>query len=145
MELKDVMGAAEKVQKITADTNIIEAVQAHPEIMQVFADYGLGCIGCMASSFESIGEGAGAHGIDVPALIEDLNACIAEYEGEQAENKRFRGALPGTPTEPQKGCCLFPLGAGPQHPFLMRLFSLCFSGTCPCSRRRIPCRRSVPA
>ena len=53
--------------------------------MQVFADYGLGCIGCMASSFESIGEGAGAHGIDVPALIEDLNACIAEYEGEQAE------------------------------------------------------------
>ena len=85
MESKDVMGAAEKVQKITADTNIIEAVQAHPEIMQVFADYGLGCIGCMASSFESIGEGAGAHGIDVPALIEDLNACIAEYEGEQAE------------------------------------------------------------
>ncbi len=30
------------LDEITADTNIIEAVQAHPEIMQVFADYGLG-------------------------------------------------------------------------------------------------------
>ena len=57
---------------ITADTNIIEAVQAHPEIMQVFADYGLGCIGCMAAQFETIGEGAGAHGLDVPALIKDI-------------------------------------------------------------------------
>ena len=37
MEVKDVKNAADV---ITADTNIIEAVQAHPEIMQVFADYG---------------------------------------------------------------------------------------------------------
>ena len=73
MEVKDVKNAAEV---ITADTNIIEAVQAHPEIMQVFADYGLGCIGCMAAQFETIGEGAGAHGLDVPALIKDINDCI---------------------------------------------------------------------
>ncbi len=73
MEVKDVKNAADV---ITADTNIIEAVQAHPEIMQVFADYGLGCIGCMASQFETIGEGAGAHGLDVPALIKDINECI---------------------------------------------------------------------
>ena len=31
---------------ITKDTGIIEAVQNHPEIMEVFAEYGLGCIGC---------------------------------------------------------------------------------------------------
>ena len=76
MEVKDVKNAADV---ITADTNIIEAVQAHPEIMQVFADYGLGCIGCigcMAAQFETIGEGAGAHGLDVPALIKDINECI---------------------------------------------------------------------
>ena len=70
MEVKDVKNAADV---ITADTNIIEAVQAHPEI---FADYGLGCIGCMAAQFETIGEGAGAHGLDVPALIKDINECI---------------------------------------------------------------------
>ena len=73
MEVNDVKKAADV---ITADTNIIEAVQAHPEIMQVFADYGLGCIGCMAARFETIGEGAGAHGLDVPALIKDINECI---------------------------------------------------------------------
>ncbi len=66
--------------KITRDTNIIEAVQAHPEIIEVFGQYGLGCIGCMASQFESIGEGASAHGLDVDALIEDINACIEANE-----------------------------------------------------------------
>ena len=68
---------------ITTDTGIIEAVQSHPEIMEVFADYGLGCSGCMAAHFETIGQGAGAHGIDVDALIEDINKVIAEH----AENK----------------------------------------------------------
>ena len=66
---------------ITADTNIIEAVQSHPEILEVFAQYGLGCVGCMASHFESIGQGAGAHGIDVEAFIADCNKIIAETTG----------------------------------------------------------------
>ena len=64
---------------ITKDTGIIEAVQSHPEIMEGFAEYGLGCIGCMAAHFETIGQGAGAHGIDVDALIEDINKVIAEH------------------------------------------------------------------
>ena len=64
---------------ITKDTGIIEAVQSHPEIMEVFAEYGMGCIGCMAAHFETIGQGAGAHGIDVDALIEDINKVIAEH------------------------------------------------------------------
>ena len=68
---------------ITEDAGIIEAVQSYPEIMEVFAEYGLGCIGCMAAHFETIGQGAGAHGIDVDALIADINKVIAEH----AENK----------------------------------------------------------
>ena len=63
---------------ITEDTGIIEAVQTHPEIMEVFFAYGLGCVGCMAAHFETIGQGAGAHGIDVAALIADCNKVIAE-------------------------------------------------------------------
>ena len=63
---------------ITKDTGIIEAVQKYPQIVQIFQAYGLGCIGCMAAHFETIGEGAGAHGIDVDALIADLNECIAD-------------------------------------------------------------------
>ena len=62
---------------ITKDTDIIDAVQNHPEILDVFTKYGLGCVGCMAAHYESIGQGAGAHGIDVEALVADLNKAIA--------------------------------------------------------------------
>ena len=69
---------------VTKDTGIIEAVQNHPEIMEVFAEYGLGCIGCMAAHFETIGQGAGAHGIDVDALGGD-NSEYASFEGHTRE------------------------------------------------------------
>ena len=42
---------------ITKDTGIIDAVQQHPEILEVFAKYGLGCVGCMAAHYETIGQG----------------------------------------------------------------------------------------
>ena len=61
---------------ITKDTGIIEAVQNHPEILEVFAAYGLGCVGCMAAHYETIGQGA--HGIDVDALIADINKVISD-------------------------------------------------------------------
>ena len=63
---------------ITKDTGIIEAVQNHPEILQVFAEYGLGCVGCMAARFETLEQGAAAHGIDIEALVADLNKAIAD-------------------------------------------------------------------
>ena len=65
--------------KITKDTGIIDAVQQHPEIIEVFQNYGLGCIGCMAAHYETIGQGAGAHGLDVDALVEDINKKIGEH------------------------------------------------------------------
>ena len=64
--------------KITKDTGIIDAVQQHPEIIEVFQNYGLGWIGCMAAHYETIGQGAGAHGLDVDALVSDINKKIAE-------------------------------------------------------------------
>ena len=63
---------------ITKDTGIIEAVQNHPEILQVFAEYGLGGVGCMAARFETLEQGAAAHGIDIEALVADLNKAIAD-------------------------------------------------------------------
>ncbi|MCQ2380920.1 MAG: DUF1858 domain-containing protein [Acidaminococcaceae bacterium] len=63
---------------ITKDTGIIEAVQQHPELLEVFAEFGLGCVGCMASQFETIGEGAGEHGLDVDAFIKACNEKLKE-------------------------------------------------------------------
>lgn len=71
------------MEKVTADSPIILTVQQHPEIIEIFMQYGLGCVGCMAANFETIGQGATAHGLDVDALIADINDCIATAEGDK--------------------------------------------------------------
>ncbi|MDR1831649.1 MAG: DUF1858 domain-containing protein [Fusobacteriaceae bacterium] len=63
---------------ITRDSNILKAVQEYPIIAQVFRKYGLGCIGCMISSGETLGEGLQAHGMDVDKVITEINQLIAQ-------------------------------------------------------------------
>jgi hybrid cluster-associated redox disulfide protein len=58
---------------ITKEMSIIDIVENHPNTIEVFQRYGMGCIGCMASRFENVEQGALAHGIDVDSLIKDLN------------------------------------------------------------------------
>ena len=58
---------------ITKETTIEEVVKQYPETMMVFMKHGLHCVGCHVSSFESIEEGAMAHGVDVDILVADLN------------------------------------------------------------------------
>ena len=36
----------------------------------------MGCIGCLAARFETLGQGAEVHGIDVDQLVDDLNAAL---------------------------------------------------------------------
>lgn len=61
---------------ITKDMSITEAVEKYPETVEVFLNAGMHCLGCMASRFENIEQGAVAHGIDVDKLIEELNKAI---------------------------------------------------------------------
>ena len=63
-------------QKITKNMNIEEVIKKHPEIVEIFTKYGFHCIGCAAASFESIEDGAKAHGVTVEEIIEDLNKAI---------------------------------------------------------------------
>ena len=58
---------------ITKENTIEEVVTNYPESVMVFTKHGLHCVGCHVSAFESIEEGAMAHGIDVDALVADLN------------------------------------------------------------------------
>ena len=62
---------------ITKETTIEEVVKKYPETMVVFMKHGLHCVGCHVSTFESIEEGAMAHGVDVDALVIDLNKVIS--------------------------------------------------------------------
>ena len=62
--------------KITADMNIREVIEKHPEVVPVFQKYNMGCIGCIASSFEKLSDIANVHGIDVEKFVEELNEII---------------------------------------------------------------------
>ena len=64
------------MSKITKDMGLLEIVQSHPETIEVFQKYGLGCIGCAAARFENLEAGAKVHGIDVDKMVEDLNSAI---------------------------------------------------------------------
>jgi hybrid cluster-associated redox disulfide protein len=61
---------------ITKDMGITEIVSKYPQTVDVFMHYGMGCIGCMAARFENLEQGAQAHGIDVDAMVKDLNKAI---------------------------------------------------------------------
>lgn len=67
---------------ITKDTKILEVVEQYPESVYVFQNHGLGCVGCLFANFETLGEGAAAHGLDVDKLVEDLNALGDKKEEE---------------------------------------------------------------
>jgi hybrid cluster-associated redox disulfide protein len=61
---------------VTKDMNILEIVQKHPESIEVFQKYGLGCVGCAAARFENLEAGAKVHGFDVDQIVKDINALI---------------------------------------------------------------------
>lgn len=66
---------------ITKENSIIEVVQQYPQTVEVFRNYGMGCLGCSAARFENIGQGAAAHGIDIDALVADLNKVAQSNAG----------------------------------------------------------------
>ena len=64
------------MEQITKKMKIDEVIQKYPETMEVFMQHGFHCLGCAASSFENIEDGAVVHGIDVDEFIEELNEII---------------------------------------------------------------------
>lgn len=61
------------MKMITEDMNIIDILDQSPEMEKVFLRHGLNCAGCPGSHMESLREAAEGHGIDVKALVADLN------------------------------------------------------------------------
>ena len=61
---------------IEKSMTIGEVVQQYPQTIEVFLKHGLMCFGCAIARYENVEQGAMAHGIDVDALITDLNAAV---------------------------------------------------------------------
>ena len=62
--------------KVTKDMSIIDIVQNHPETLEIFAKYGMGCIGCAAAKFENLEAGAKVHGFDADVMVAEINELI---------------------------------------------------------------------
>lgn len=63
---------------ITKEMSIGDVVQTYPQTVEVFLKHGLMCFGCAIARFENVEQGAMAHGINVDALMKDLNAAIPQ-------------------------------------------------------------------
>jgi hybrid cluster-associated redox disulfide protein len=65
---------------ITSQTRLGEILEKYPEAAEVLAEkYQLFCVGCFGAAFETLEQGAAAHGMDekqIKAMIKDLNRLI---------------------------------------------------------------------
>lgn len=64
-------------QAITKDMSIMEIVQKYPDTVPVLMNHGMGCLGCALAQFETLEQGAMAHGMDMEALLKDLNEAVS--------------------------------------------------------------------
>lgn len=66
--------------KFTKTMSIQEALLAHPKAREVFERHGMPCPDCMAAIVENIEAGAEMHGLDIDALLKELNELAQEDE-----------------------------------------------------------------
>ena len=67
--------------EVTKDTNIAELLENHPETVEVFMKFGLQCAGCMAAAFDTLEQGAKAHGLSdetIEKIMKALQKTISE-------------------------------------------------------------------
>ena len=60
-------------KKITKDMTFADLIAQDKEAAGKLADQGLFCGGCPMAQFETIEQGASAHGVDIEKLIKELN------------------------------------------------------------------------
>ena len=58
---------------VNKDMTIGQIVKDYPTTVEVFNRFGMGCLGCPATQYESLEQGAILHGIDVDQLVKELN------------------------------------------------------------------------
>ena len=63
---------------ITKDTIVGDILDIAPETAPAFLEIGMHCLGCPMSRGESIEEACAVHDTDADALVEKINAFLAE-------------------------------------------------------------------
>jgi hybrid cluster-associated redox disulfide protein len=65
-------------KKVTKDMIIADVLKMDRGTAPIFIKHGMHCLGCPASSGESIEDASAVHGIDADKLVEDLNKYLEE-------------------------------------------------------------------
>ena len=79
-----------KQAKITRQTMIADAVKLNPLAPQIMFKYGLMCVGCHVSLYETIEQGCMGHGIDdkdIDKMVEELNGKVAKKTPKKSRPK----------------------------------------------------------
>lgn len=66
---------------VTREMNLGEIAARWPAARSVLLDYGLHCVGCFASSFDTLEEGAKVHGMseeEIQEMVREVNRAIGE-------------------------------------------------------------------
>lgn len=67
---------------ITAEMTVDEVLSRYPQTVRTFFKYGLHCVGCHISAYDSIAEGARSHSVAVDVLLDELNRAVESPDGE---------------------------------------------------------------
>lgn len=75
----------EQVGKITKDTTIGDIVEKYPQVVDTLTSFGVHCVGCHVSPFESLEGGFKGHGMDdakIEEAVKKLNEVIEKSSQE---------------------------------------------------------------
>lgn len=94
--------------KITKDTTISDILVKNPKnatlLTEIMMDFGINCVGCGASSFETLEQGVLGHGFSesqLDKLLKDLNEVV-DKEGEEKTLNNFEIKFSGKAIEKLK-------------------------------------------
>ena len=68
-----------KKVKVSLNTMLGEIASNYPKAVEILMAHGLHCIGCGVSAFETLEQGAKAHGMDdaeIKKMLKELNSAI---------------------------------------------------------------------
>lgn len=67
-----------KGELITKGMTLEHVIREYPQSAEVLFSHGLHCIGCHIAATETLEQASQAHGIDLDALLKDLNKAAKE-------------------------------------------------------------------
>lgn len=75
-------------EKISKNAKLGEVVSNFPAAVPVMLNYGLHCVGCHVAAFETVEQGAKAHGMkeeEIEKMVKEMNTAVEENKGKEGD------------------------------------------------------------